>query len=303
MNFNSLLAQEELGAKTGAARYELELLCKDGSRIWGEVHANPLRNKEGIVTGYIAVIRDVGARKRDEQRLAEALAGEQRVRGEQDRFLDMISHEYRTPLAIIQTNVDILEMKDKAGQFGLSGYLKKMHRAIERLLDIFEATRRRKGCDHRLLNPVPARVDPTECFKDILQTAYDLWGNRFEAHCLVNAGCTLQIDPHLLRIALLNLLDNAVKYSVPGSFVSFWFEQSDGKLQVHVVNRSAQALPSDLHSLFAKYCRGPNSVGISGTGVGLYLVDAISRQYGGSLQLASDQSDVVTATMTVPLDF
>jgi len=297
------LAQEELGTKTGAARYELELLCKDGSRIWGEVHANPLRNKEGVITGYIAVIRDVGARKRDEQRLAEALAGEQRVRSEQDRFLDMISHEYRTPLAIIQTNVDILEMKDKAGQFGLSGYLQKMHRAIERLLDIFEATRRRKGCDHRLHNPVPAHVDPTECFKDILQTAYDLWGNRFEAHCLVNAGCTLQIDPHLLRIALLNLLDNAVKYSAPGSFVSFRFEQSDGKLQVHVVNRSAQALPSDLHSLFAKYCRGPNSVGISGTGVGLYLVDAISRQYGGSLQLASDQSDVVTATMTVPLDF
>lgn len=296
------LAQEELGIKTGAARYELELLCKDGGLIWGEVHANPLRNKEGVITGYIAVIRDIGARKRDEQRLAEALAGEQRARSEQDRFLDMISHEYRTPLAIIQTNVDILEVKDRAGQFGLSGYLQKMQRAIERLLDIFEATRRRKGCDHRLLNPVPTRVDPTECFKDIVQTAYDLWGNRFDAHCHVNAGCMLQIDPHLLRIALLNLLDNAVKYSVRGSFVSVRFEQGDGTLQVQVVNQAAQALPSDLRSLFAKYCRGPNSVGISGTGVGLYLVDAIARQYGGSLQLVSDQNEVVTATMTVPLD-
>lgn len=66
------LAAEENGIKTSYIRYELEQLCKNGTWIWTEVNVSPYRDKDGNMTGYHGVTRDVSERKRMEQILKES---------------------------------------------------------------------------------------------------------------------------------------------------------------------------------------------------------------------------------------
>lgn len=269
------------------------------SGCWWHI-SRTLARHDNVGLGWILVLRDVTELHRAQERLAEALASEHEARNEQDRFLDMISHEYRTPLAIIQANIDLLEMKEAANRDVQYGSLGKMQRAVERLVDIFESARRRKSLDPRRLDMEFEFVAIGECLGETIGAARDFWGDRF-----VFVGeppdCFLLADRHLLRTAVLNLLDNAIKYSPPGEPVNLHFSRCDDTLILEIHNRSARPLFSDTSALFRKYSRGTNSAGTSGTGVGLYLAGSIVEQHNGSLTFAVNEQYEVTVKITLPL--
>ncbi len=212
----------------------------------------------------------------------------------------MISHEYRTPLAIIQTNIDLLELK-KSGDRQILDPLGKMQRGVQRLLDIFESSRRRRGLEKRTSMPEPEPLMAEETIRDILASARDFWGDRFVCNSLPLPGCCMVADSHLFRTALLNLLDNAVKYSPGDSPVTFSCGTSGNMLQVKINNRSLYPLAENPGQLARKYQRGSNSAGTSGTGVGLYLADDIARQLGGRFSMTIDGGTEVTVLIEVPL--
>jgi PAS domain S-box-containing protein len=294
------IKKEQQGIHTGSMRYEIRMLCKDGSYIWTEVHANPLRDNTGKITGYIGVTRDISQRKQDEQRLATALEYEQEARTEQERFLDMIAHEYRTPLAIIQANIDLLEIKALQDST-ISGSLIKMQRGVERLVDIFETSRRRKGLAQRTTELELEQIEAVICFRETIAAARDFWGDRFTCLNEPLPGCFIIADRHLLRTAVLNLLDNAIKYSPHEATVGLAISCSDTMLQLTIYNHSAQPVTEVPNELFCKYSRGSNSSGTSGTGVGLYLVADIARQFGGCLSMNIENRHEITTVLSIPL--
>jgi PAS domain S-box-containing protein len=241
--------------------------------------------------------------KESEQRLTVALADENRSRMEQERFLDMISHEYRTPLAIIQANIDILELKDELAGHSASGSLIKMQQAVERLVDIFEATRAPGGGKLRTFTPTLEIIKVEQCFRESLNAAVDIWGEHLV--CLTKSfpDGWLHADVSLMQTALFNLVDNAVKYSPPGLPVTAQIGISGDRLELTVRNHPAVALPGDTKPLFNKFCRGLNSAGTSGTGLGLYLIRHIMEQHGGGTELTVDESGDVVALIWLPLNF
>lgn len=292
---------EQQGTVTGIIRHELQLLHKNGTLIWCEALANPIRNEQGTITAYIAVVRDISTRKQDQQQLVHELETEKQVRAEHDYFLEMIAHEYRTPLAIMQTSINIIEKKYANHQQGLSGYLDKMQRAIDRLIDIFESAKRRQGISHLQNQPTLQPLDLDIFFRDTVLIATELWGDRFKARNLLPPETHLMIDQHLLRTALLNLLDNAVKYSMPDTTISLQFLQEQDQVQILVINQSNGKFDLDPHQPFRKFWRGANSISVSGTGIGLFLVNSIARQFNGTIDMQADQDYQVTATLSFPI--
>lgn len=290
------------GVRTGAVRYEFPVLCKDGSSVWTEVHANTLRNADGVITGFICVARDISRRKVDEQRMIEALLKEQEVNSEQERFLDMISHEYRTPLAIIQSSIDLLEVKCCPQCEVVPGPLSKMNQAVERLVDIFESFRRRKGITQRTRTPDFESIEAASFFQETLAAAREFWGDRFSILASPPRSIFISGDRQLLRTALLNLLDNAIKYSIENAPVTLDVDQRDQSILFTVCNHSAVPLANNTEILFQKFRRGANCAGTSGTGVGLYLALGIVKQVGGTLELKVEGRHKVTAEMTLPTE-
>lgn len=297
------LRLEHQGVKTGARRYEVQQACKDGSYIWTEVHAAPLRDENGAIDGYIGITRDISANKQNERRQAELLASEQQAREEQERFLSMISHEYRTPLAIIQSNIEILRMKQVTVPGYLETNLTKMQRAVNRLVEIIETGRRKgrsaTGVPELVLKPVAA----AQLLADIRDEAVDYWGGSrllFTSHG--EEGGVMLADVQLLRTALLNLLDNGIKYSSPTAVVELESRCDSDNVEFLVRNRSQRAIHAEPETLFRKYTRGSNSADIAGTGEGLWLAQQIVQLHGGSIAIAIVDFYTVTLTVRLPMN-
>lgn len=297
------LLLERQGVKTGARRYEVQQALKDGGYIWTEVHAAPLRDLQGTITGYIGITRDISVTKRNECKQAELLASEQRAREEQERFLSMISHEYRTPLAIIQSNIEILRMKQVNMPGHLETNLAKMQRAVNRLVEILETGRRKgrsaTGVHELVLEPVTT----SQFLTDIRDEAVDYWGSsRLLFTCHVDEDSVMQADVQLLRTALLNLLDNGIKYSSPTSVVEFESLCDQQTVAFIVHNRSQRAINTEPETLFRKYTRGSNSADIAGTGEGLWLAQQIVKLHDGSITIAVVDFYTVAVTVRLPIN-
>ena len=284
------------------------ILHDSNSDTWWHLSRSELRRYD-LLQGYLLVLRDITALKQVEavfkehgEYLAAALLEEKSTTEKQERFLDMVSHEYRTPLAIIQTNIDIVRLKEQRGEQGVAESLAKMEGAVQRLVDIFEATRRREGLGkgvHKSALHCPIELEPRAL--EALATAIKFWGNRFVYSTDLTAIVHLYGNISLLKTAFLNLLDNAVKYSPKDLSVSVWLGITGEHLTFSVSNTPTASLSDDPESLFRKYCRGSNSAGISGTGLGLYLARGIIEQHGGTLDLTQDGNGTVTANIRLPL--
>ena len=237
------------------------------------------------------------------KQLESALKTEREALDNQIRFVEMLSHEYRTPLAIIRANLDILEMKDEDLGGQLSGNFSKMKRAVSRLVEVMETSLGRQRLEEaRAALPTSEKIALTDFLDSLLAESAELWTERsFERLGRGCSGCCVLGDRLMLKTAVLNLIDNAVKYSAVQEPVRVFLEKQGSLAVVSVVNRGTTVAPEELERVFDKFYRGGSSTNTRGAGLGLYLVRKIIEQLGGSVTLASDAGQSTTATIKLPL--
>jgi CHASE2 domain-containing sensor protein/anti-sigma regulatory factor (Ser/Thr protein kinase) len=263
--------------------------------------------------------------------LEKALKSQREALDNQVRLVEMLSHEYRTPLAIIRANLDILEMKDDSAGGMLSTNFGKMKRAMSRLVEVMDISLRRERLEDSNAkmdsNEIPlvpfmrtildeARElwaerrlefdleDNRECFvRTILDKKRDLWVERhLEPDLEENGKLVVFGDSSLLKTALLNLIDNAVKYSTEHEPVLISLSVAEGEAIVRVQNHGTVIPAGDLGRVFDKFYRGSRSGNTRGAGLGLYLVRKIIEQQHGSITLVSNESEGTVAIVRMPLE-
>jgi signal transduction histidine kinase len=213
-------------------------------------------------------------------------------------FLDMISHEYRTPLAIIRTNLDLLTLlksRDKNIPFAVGN----MHLAVSRLVEILEVSLGRVRLADSALTLRPDTLELGQLCAGLLAQATEFWPKRrFEV--ATGESALVTGDQILLRTALLNLLDNAVKYSPPDRPVIFSWEVTGGEAVIRIEDQGPGIFPDEQRRLFEKSYRGSAISKTVGSGLGLWLVARIVEQHFGSVSLENGTTGAV-ATVRLPL--
>ncbi|MHB8764370.1 MAG: sensor histidine kinase [Deferrisomatales bacterium] len=230
--------------------------------------------------------------------LEESLAAEQLARGEQSRLLDVLAHEYRTPLAILRANLDILGLKDRAAGQLWAPYLAKMERATTRLVELFEAARVRPV--PTAPSSLPAPVPLAALLEEARDEADALWGPRFHLDLGPAEGLAVLGDRAQLKTVLLNLAENAVNYSAPATPVALALRAEGGEAVVSVTNAGQALSAAEAEAVFQKYRRGPNSTGTTGLGLGLYLVRQIAEAHGGAARLNPGGTGRVEVEVRLP---
>ena len=217
---------------------------------------------------------------------AQQLGQQQLQLAEQSRFMAMLTHELKNPLAAIRLTLNTLTR----GQDPLSD--KRQHRIDQALNDI-DALVERCALSDRIehgQNIVPQRVpvDITGLVSDVVKRYMP--GGRLN---IVAPGDTVTVssDPQLLATAIGNLVENALKYSPADSPVEVRIRRADGPgestglpgVMVDVLNQPWQAGFPDAERAFDKYHRGERAFHRGGSGLGLYLVKGIAGQLGGDV--------------------
>jgi signal transduction histidine kinase len=127
-------------------------------------------------------------------------------------------------------------------------------------------------------------------------------GPGLDGHPLVNRippELTVDADRELLRLALRQLVDNAVKYSPPNSTIEI-SATANGTVGIAVRNSGSTIPERDQARIFERFYRGAQARHIPGTGMGLAIVQQIAQAHGGALTVNSAPADGTTFTLALP---
>lgn len=252
---------------------EVELAHRDGQLLALEITSTIVPDLAGRSITVAGSVRDVTQAQQEEAQ-----------RGlEQKRFASMLSHEFRTPLATIDGAVQRLVATGGADEATQKRYV-KIQAAVDRLLGMIDdylspermaAIGRERVADGIaplvLLQQAAATVPASHPLQ--LQLDEDL-------------PARLRCDVPGMALALKILLDNAVKFSAPGSPILLEGRLApQGGVEFIVLDRGAGVPPDEMARLFDKGYRGSHAAGHAGAGLGLYMARAVVEVHGGSLQV------------------
>jgi signal transduction histidine kinase len=231
--------------------------------------------------------------------MADRTAG---VMQAQRQLMADVSHELRTPLARIRVALELaaedpVAAKDVLADVGAD--LDEIDQLIEDIL-----TTARLDTEHARLQRRPARLH------ELTERAAQRFAARHPSRKLelaVTGDLELECDPMLLRRAIDNLLDNAAKYSDPGSTIRLVVDEAAGpggpRVAFQIVDRGIGMSAEDLERAFTPFWRadGSRTRRTGGVGLGLALARRIARAHGGDVTLASTPGQGTTARIDVPL--
>ncbi len=249
---------------------ELEARCKDGSTVWTEDAISIVRDDAGRASEVIGVSRDLTDRRKAQE--------------EQKRFVAMVSHEFRTPLATIDGAIQRLAANAEGASEATRKRYARIQQAADRLTGLLDEylTQDQLGTGERSLHL--DRVPATALLKDALATAAALSsGHRFIL-AETDMPDTVLCDKGMMRLALRVLTDNAVKYTPAGSEVRLSCRPAEGQGIEFLISDNGPGIPPDeLPHVFEKFFRGRAAGHLAGFGVGLHLAHAVVKSHGGTL--------------------
>lgn len=238
-----------------------------------------------------------------QQHLERALDQEKQLGDLKTRFVTMVSHEFRTPLGITMSAVELMRHYDDrlpADQRrelceDIYGATKNMAALMEQMLVLGRVEAGKLGYRPAPLDVATLIVKLTdECLSATSRKCPVI--TRFEGSLEGAVG-----DESLLRHIVGNLLTNAVKYSPAGSEVDFTVQRDGCWLELRVADHGIGIPEADQARLFEAFHRGANVGDIPGTGLGLVIVKRCVDLHGGTITMQSSAHQGTTFTVRLPL--
>jgi two-component system sensor histidine kinase KdpD len=290
-----------IGSDNGEPEGRISTRClRHDGRLLGAIGFENLRDPEltvgPLVTLTIATLERARAAQAASRAAAEAKAEVLRA-----AVLDGLAHEFKTPLAVIVTAAGGIR---EAGPLAAEQW--ELAEAIE------EEAARLGQLTTRLLRKTEADAEEADLKKQatdlgaLIGRVVERYSEQFpgrrirlERYCEFAEAC---VDEEMLSLALSQLLDNALKYSRPGSAVVVRLRPRASSLDISVWNRGFIA-SGEKYRIFDRFQRGSDGQRTtSGTGLGLYVARKIARAHGGTLEIDPDgpDSEGVTFRLSLP---
>lgn len=283
----------EDGAAHGALRLAGEAL---------RVHEITIRRLIDPASGQLSLIvsqQDVTRAHRLEQRLHKALVRERALTELQRQFLAITSHDFRTPLSIIDGAARRIE-KLAGGASAIAERAESIRAAVLRMSQSIDKTLASEMIAEGKAAFRPEAVDLGALLGSVVDDLRGLNPEREIALTLVPLPLAM-VDRALAERVFQNLLANALKYSPPGTMVTVQAAQDGPAIAVTVADHGMGIPAEDLPQVFTRYFRARNTRRIKGTGVGLHAVRTIMELHGGKVDLSSQEDRGTTIRVTFPL--
>jgi len=254
-----------------------------------------------LLTGLIAVVLLI--RWRAEQRIRRAISQHQaQAAEERRRFLQRLDHELKNPLTAIRAGLANLAWlpSEEARQEVLDGVDAQALRLSRLASDL------RKLAELEIHPLESAPVDVGELLREVVAVARERpEGSRRRLNLSVPQAPwplpAVEGDPDLLFLAVHNLVDNALKFTMPGDTVEIRAFEDGARLVIEVADTGPGIPEEEVPHVWDELYRGQGARGVPGSGLGLALVQAIAERHGGEVNLRSRTGQGTVFTLRLPV--
>mgnify|MGYP003385351019 CR=1 FL=1 len=277
---------------TTIAKSEQLLESRVGTRLWTEISYSPIFDDSGHVTSGIAIVRNA-----QKDREIEEIKSD---------FISIVSHELRTPLTAIKgflsmvLKSDFGPLTDK--QFH---YLGRVYQSNQRMIDLVEDLLDVSYIESGKIN---LTINPVALENVLGEVVSEVAGKGAASQIMVKVRRRQRLplvlaDETRLHQILLNLVDNAIKYSNPGSQVEIDFSIAGDELVTSITDHGVGISKHQLDRLFTKFGRiyNPMSVQAGGSGLGLYIVKNLVESHGGRIWVKSTEGKGSKFRFSLPI--
>lgn len=307
-----------LERKETQLRYRMK--AKNGEYKWVETYSKPVIDYKGETSSIISSTRDVTDQVNAENllkasvnereklliELEQSLAKERELNELRSMFVSTASHQFRTPLTVIQSGVEIMEMylDDLPGekQERFQRQFNKIQTEVERLQYLMS--------DILLLGRANAARTPfqpqtQDLVQFCMQIIEEKYNNRYpdDRKILFTVSANQQpvdFDPKLIAHAIENILSNAYKYSERGN-LGFDLSFTETEVKIAISDPGIGIPDEELKNLFQPFYRASNTNEIEGTGLGLAIMKEFVDKHSGKIFVTSILNKGTTVNVILPI--
>ena len=321
--------------------YEAVFIHKDGSEVWTEISTNPIFDSSAKFQGIISIVLNITQRKHAEQQafkikeaftkaletkvnertrelefarneLSISLQKEQYLSKLKSRFVSMASHQFRTPLSIILSNLGILSMhledKESVQNMNIAQLQEKfdtihvrIQQQVKKMTDLMN--------DVLILGNISdGNIKRRIELQSIVQVCEDLIASynslsdtqdfKFE---IIGKPVALKFDKQLMEHALSNLMSNAIKYSFPETTPLLTLHFGSVYVQIKVCNQGIGIPEDELEYIFDPFYRASNAKTYQGTGLGTSIVKEYLEYMNATIDVQSTIDQDTTFTINLKI--
>ena len=243
----------------------------------------------GVDAGFNAIIEYFN-------RMVEELSGMETLRTD---FIANVSHELKTPLAVIQ-NYGAMLQQPKLSEEDRMDYARTVTDASRRLVSLITNILMLNKLENQQIYPKKERFDLGEQLCECLLAFENAWEAKdLEIETDLADGVTVESDPELLSLVWNNLFSNAIKFTGEGGTVGLKLHTESGHAVVEVSDTGCGISPEVGAHIFEKFYQGDSSHATQGNGLGLALVKRVVDIVGGEIAVSSERGKGSTFTVRI----
>jgi PAS domain S-box-containing protein len=286
--------------KMGMARGEIEFVRADGTVQYMDFSAKIVDDHFDLPAHIIMFMRDITERRNAERTLRESLERERELSQLRSRFVTVVSHGFRNPLATIQTTTDVL--RDYLPRMSEDEIMRRLHKITHQvrhmtgmLDDVSSLGRFQLG--RVSFNPTPLDIVQL-CLAIISEMELAPTQYHFE-HSFETLFAP--IDQKLFHKIFGNILDNAIKYGSTETPCQIKLFTENDTIRLDITDYGIGIPADEIAHLSEVFHRGRNTAGFGGNGLGLAVAHEAIALHGGSIGVVSEVGQGSTFTIRLPM--
>ena len=229
-------------------------------------------------------------------RMVQELSGMETLRTD---FIANVSHELKTPLAVIQNYGTMLQQPNLSDE-DRKDYARTVTNASQRLASLITNILKLNKLENQQIYPKKEHFDLGEQLCECLLGFENAWeAKKLEIETEIEDGVNVESDPELLSLVWNNLFSNAIKFTEEGGTVGLKLHTENGHAVVEVSDTGCGISPEVGAHIFEKFYQGDTSHATQGNGLGLALVKRVVDIIGGEISVSSELGKGSTFTVRI----
>ncbi len=270
---------------------------RNQSVSWGEVTLTPYGD------GVLIAIQDITQFKESERILQQSLQREQELNRLKSQFVSTASHGFRTPLATIQSSVELvklhLERPSPQSQPAIQRHLSIIEEQVFDVNNLLSEVLTIGKVETGQISYAPQPVDLLALVSEVISTHYSgRQDGRSVRLSITGSPRIALLDAQLITHVLVNLLSNAFKFSTHNPDLEIIFEEF--QLILRIRDQGIGVPEAELPQLFSSFFRAGNAENVPGSGLGLVIAHQFVLIHGGELAIESKENVGTICTVTLP---